>query len=226
MTERLRLVVATRNQNKIVELEGLLANLDLDLVSADACGAPDVDETGATLAENAALKAESAFRATGLLCLADDTGLCVRALGGAPGVRSARFAGPTASYEDNRALLLERMRDLAPSERDAMFVTCLALVVPSHLDHAGSHTRHVERDDGQVGALHWVEGRAKGRILEAPRGASTFGYDPVFFVPELDKTFAELTREEKNAVSHRGRAYRALREHLVRVLGRSPARSA
>jgi XTP/dITP diphosphohydrolase len=117
------------------------------------------------------------------------------------------------------------MRGLDPSERDAMFVTCLALVVPSHLDHAGSEGRHVARDDGQSGALHWVEGRAKGRILEAPRGAGTFGYDPVFFVPELDKTFAELTRDEKNAVSHRGRAYRALREHIVRVLGRSPARS-
>ncbi len=221
MTDRLRLVVATRNKNKIAELEGLLAGLGLDLVSADACGVPDVEETGATLAENAALKAESAFRATGLPCLADDTGLCVRALGGAPGVRSARFAGPNASYEQNRALLLERMRGLAPPERDAMFVTCLALVVPAHLDQVGSEARHVERDDGQIGVLHWVEGRAKGQILDAPRGASTFGYDPVFFVPELHKTFAELTRDEKNVVSHRGRAYRALREHLVRVLGRS-----
>ncbi|OQB13671.1 MAG: dITP/XTP pyrophosphatase [Deltaproteobacteria bacterium ADurb.Bin207] len=220
MNHPLRLVIATKNPDKVAEFESLLAGLDLDLVTAQACGVPDVEETGETLAENAALKAEASFRATGEISLADDTGLCVRALGGEPGVRSARFAGPGASYEQNRNLLLEKMRGLPMSERDAIFVTCLAIVVPSRFADNVSTRRQILRDNGQTGSLHWVEGRAKGQILEAPTGSGTFGYDPIFYVPDLGKTFAELSREEKNAVSHRGRAYRALREHLKSVLQR------
>lgn len=215
MSEPTPLVVSTRNPNKITELRALLGGLQLQLVTAASCGVPEVEETADTLAGNAALKARAAFFHTGLPSLADDTGLCVAALNGAPGVHSARFSGPDATYEKNRNLLLERMQDVDDADRGAVFVTCLALVVPASLGLVEEEgMEEVVCADGTRGLLTWVEGRAEGRILRVPRGPGSFGYDPLFFYPPLDKTFAELTREEKNAVSHRGRAYRALRERL------------
>lgn len=205
------LVVSTRNPDKLEELRALLEGLPLDVVSAASCGVPPVEENGMTLAENAALKARAAFVHTGLPSLGDDTGLCVRALGGAPGVHSARFSGPDATYETNRALLLDKLRDVDDADRDATFVTSLALVLPCEGPVSGEEVRG---PSGVVGELTWVEGRAEGRIVRAPRGGGTFGYDPIFFYPPLNRTFAELTRDQKNAISHRGRAYRALRERL------------
>jgi XTP/dITP diphosphohydrolase len=163
--------------------------------AAEIPGAPEVEETGATFAANAALKAEAVRDAAALPALADDSGLCVDALAGAPGVRSARFAGEAATDAQNNALLLERLQAVPEAERTARFVCVLALAVP------GRETQ-------------FVEGTAEGRILRTPRGAGGFGYDPLFFSPELGQTFAEAPAEQKHRVSHRGRALAALRRVL------------
>jgi len=190
------LIVASRNPDKIAELRHALAGLDLEIRSAtDFPAVPEVEEHGRTLAENARLKARAVFRATGQLSLADDTGLEVDALDGAPGVHSGRYAGPEQSYARNLAKLLERLAGVPAERRSARFRTVAAIVFP----------------DGRE-AL--VEGVCEGRILEAPRGTGGFGYDPVFLVPEIGRTFAELTLEQKDRLSHRGRAMRAAREIL------------
>ena len=190
------LIVASRNPDKIAELRHALAGLDLEVRSvADYPAVPEVEESGMTLAENALLKARAVFRATGALSLADDTGLEVDALGGAPGVHSGRYAGPDQNYARNLAKLLDRMAGVPADRRGARFRTVAAIVFP----------------DGRE-AL--VEGVCEGRILETPRGAGGFGYDPVFLVPEIGLTFAELSLEQKDRLSHRGRAMRAAREIL------------
>src|SRR5262249_26958745 len=153
------------------------------------------EETGATLLENATLKAEAALRFTGLPAIADDTGLEVDALGGAPGVHAARFAGPDATYADNVRLLLERMRGVPAERRAARFRTVCVACFPDGRTLVG-------------------EGAVEGRIAVAPRGAAGFGYDPVFELPGPGKTFAELSASEKNRVSHRARAARALAAQL------------
>jgi XTP/dITP diphosphohydrolase len=194
------LVVASRNRDKIAELRHALAGLPLEIRGAgDFAAVPEVEETGATLEENARLKARAAWAATGHLALADDTGLEVDALGGAPGVHSARFAGPGQDYARNLERLLERMSRVPVDRRGARFRTVLVIVLPE-------------------GAERIVEGVCSGRILEARRGAGGFGYDPVFLVPELGRTFAEMTLAEKDRVSHRGRAVRAAREILEAYL--------
>ena len=190
------LIVASRNPDKIAELRHALAGLDLEVRSAaDYPAVPEVEENGQTLAENALLKARAVFRATGSLSLADDTGLEVDALGGAPGVHSGRYAGPEQSYARNLAKLLDRMAGVPADRRGARFRTVAAIVFPD-------------------GREELVEGVCEGRILEAPRGAGGFGYDPIFLVPEIGMTFAELTLEQKDRLSHRGRAMRAAREIL------------
>jgi len=202
-----RLLVASDNRKKRAELEALLAPLDLEVVTpADLGGLPEVDEDQATFQGNAAKKAVSAARASGLWALADDSGLSVDALGGDPGVRSARFAGRHGDDAANNALLLERLAGVPTERRGAAFVCALALARP----------------DGSL-ALE-VSGTARGRILEAPRGRSGFGYDPLFLFTEegFDETgrpFAELEPAQKARVSHRGRALRRLAEDLARVLG-------
>lgn len=197
----MRLLLATRNAKKRVELSGLLAPLGLEVLGPEALGElgdlPEVEEDQPTFALNAAKKARSAARASGLWSLADDSGLEVEALGGAPGVRSARFAGEPADDERNNALLLERLQGLGPERRGARFVCALALARP----------------DGSL-ALE-VEGRAQGRILPAPRGDGDFGYDPLFLFtepgfPQSGRGFAELAPAEKSRISHRGRALAAL----------------
>jgi len=202
-----RLLVASDNRKKRAELEALLAPLGLELVSpSEVGGLPPVEEDRPTFAGNAAKKAASAARATGLWALADDSGLEVEALGGEPGVRSARFAGRHGDDAANNALLLERLAGLPAERRGARFVCALALARP----------------DGSL-ALE-VEGATRGRILSAPRGGAGFGYDPLFLFTEegfaeTGRPFAELEPAEKARVSHRGRALRRLAERLPAVLG-------
>lgn len=198
------LVVASRNPDKIAELRHGLAGLDVEIRSAAEFPAvPEVEEHGATLAENALLKARAVHRATGALALADDTGLEVDALGGAPGVRSGRFAGPEQDYARNLAKLLDQLAGVPADRRGARFRTVAAIVFPD-------------------GREELVEGVCEGRILERPRGSGGFGYDPVFLVPEIGKTFAELTLEQKDRLSHRGRAMRAARAILRSFQAQNP----
>jgi XTP/dITP diphosphohydrolase len=196
-------VVATANPDKAAEIEAVLvaAGAPVALQPRDP-SLPDVDETGATLEENARLKALDVCGRTGLPAIADDTGLEVDVLGGAPGVRSARFAGDDASYEDNVRLLLERLRDVPEPDRSARFATVAIARWP---------------DGHEIAALGTVE----GVIAQAPRGTNGFGYDPVFVPIEGDgRTFAEMEPAEKHACSHRGRAFRTLADGL-RVLSES-----
>lgn len=190
-----RVVLATANPDKARELADALVGLDLDLVPRPA-GVPDVDETGTTLLENARLKAHALVAATGLPALADDTGLEVDALGGAPGVWSARYAGEHATYADNVTKLLTELGAATRNARTARFRTVLVLAEPDGTELA-------------------VDGVAEGVIAETPSGDGGFGYDPVF-VPAGGggRTFAEMTLAEKQAVSHRGRALRALAARL------------
>ncbi len=183
-------VVASKNPDKVREVEEVLAGLGVTEV-VRGLDWPDVEETGTTLEENAVLKARTVAETTGVAALADDTGLEVAALGGAPGVRTARYAGEDATYADNVARLL---RDLEGVEdRRARFVTVVALVTP----------------DGEVVT---AEGVLEGSITTEPRGDAGFGYDPIFEVG--GRTLAEMTAEEKHAISHRARALRALAARL------------
>jgi XTP/dITP diphosphohydrolase len=191
----MKLLLATRNAGKLKELRTRVRGLEV-LSLDDVAPMPDVDETEETLEGNARLKAVAGARGTGLWTVADDSGLFVDALGGAPGVRSARYA---PGSDMNRILaLLEAMDRLPDDERGASFRCVLALASPE-------------------GAVRPVEGACRGRILRAPRGSGGFGYDPVFLLPELKRTMAELSLKEKGRVSHRARALDAL-EPLLREL--------
>jgi XTP/dITP diphosphohydrolase len=190
------LVLATANPDKAAEMARLLAGLPLELrTRADFADLPDVEETADTFAGNARLKAEALCRATGLAALADDSGLCVDALDGAPGVRSARWSGPGATYADTNRKLLEALAGVPAEARTARFVCVVALARP--------------QGDGVT-----FEGVCEGRIAQAPRGDAGFGYDPLFELPESGRTFAELGPEAKAAVSHRARAFARVREWL------------
>lgn len=211
-------VFATRNAGKLRELDALVLDLPLRFRAlGEFPDAPEVEETGATFLENAALKALSAHRHTGLPALADDSGLCVACLDGAPGVQSARYASVDGDALRNNERLLAALRSTpAPAERGAWFQATLALVGP----------RALLGDDVVPGgarpsflpaelALHGFEGRAYGTILSAPRGSGGFGYDPLFWSDEAGMSFAELPLETKNRISHRGRAFAALRAYLL-----------
>ena len=192
-----RFVLATANPDKAAEIERILTDAGAPVeLTARPHGLADVDETGSTLEDNARLKAVALVEATGQPAIADDTGLEVDALGGAPGVHSARFAGPDATYADNCSRLLERLADVPASRRTARFVTVAIARWP---------------DGREVAAF----GEVEGRITDAPRGHNGFGYDPVFVPDEAGgATFAELTAAAKHAISHRGRAFRTLAEGL------------
>jgi len=195
------LLVATRNRGKVREFGELLAGSGMDLRGlADVAGAPRVVEDGATYLENARAKALAAARFAGLPALADDSGLEVDALEGAPGVRSARFAGPAATDTDNVALLLRRLAGVPAARRTARF-RCVIVVA---------------RADGRT--LH-AEGTCEGTIAEGARGMDGFGYDPVFYYPPAGRTFAELPASEKNRVSHRARACEVILAQLGPFLG-------
>ncbi len=197
----MRFVLATANAGKAREIADVLRGAgvdDLDLVPRPD-GVPDVEETGTTLEDNARLKAVALCEATGLPAIADDTGLLVDALGGAPGVRSARFAGEDATDARNVAKLLDLLRDVDPDHRTARFATVALARFP---------------DGREVAAFGDVE----GTIAPEPRGESGFGYDPVFVPEEGDgRTFAQLSAEHKNSLSHRGRAFRTLADGLRMV---------
>jgi XTP/dITP diphosphohydrolase len=196
-------VLATRNPHKVEELTALLGDSEVTLMSSsDFPDVPEVVEDGATLEENAIAKAEAVCSATGLPALADDTGLEVVALGGAPGVVSARYAGPSASYEDNNRKLLSELKGIPRDERRAVFRCVVALSVPGR-------------------GVSTVEGRTEGVILESPRGGHGFGYDPLFLPDGCDRTYAEMPQAEKNAWSHRGRAAAKARD-LLAALARAP----
>ncbi len=198
----LRLVLASANPDKSREIADILGAEGIE-VEARPAGVPDVDETGDTLEDNARLKAEALVQATGSAAVADDTGLEVEALGGAPGVYSARFAGEGATYAENVAKLLAEL-DAAgasgPGERRARFRTVALAAFP---------------DGREVVA----EGTVEGTIALAPEGDGGFGYDPVFIPDGSDRSFAAMTRAEKDACSHRGRAFRALASALAGTLG-------
>lgn len=182
-----KLVIATRNPGKAREIAEILRDLPLEIASlADYPDAPEPEETGATFQENAIIKATACARFTGELSLADDSGLEVDALNGAPGVHSSRFAPTTP---ERNAKLLDAMEDVPDAERTARFRCVVAIATP----------------DGNV---QTCEGTVEGIIARSPKGSHGFGYDPIFYLPDLGKHMAELTASEKNAISHRGKALR------------------
>ncbi|MDQ2810341.1 MAG: RdgB/HAM1 family non-canonical purine NTP pyrophosphatase [Actinomycetota bacterium] len=193
-------VLASKNEGKLRELARILAQASpqVRLVGLDVFpGAPDVPETGATFEENALLKAHAMARFTGLPAVADDSGLCVDALNGMPGVLSARWAGRHGDDQANLDLVLAQVADVPQARLGARFVCAAALVVPG----AGP-------DDGP---REWVvTGQVEGRLTRVPRGTGGFGYDPIFVPDGFDLTTAEMTADAKDAISHRGRAFRAL----------------
>ncbi len=197
-----KIVLATGNAGKLKELRELLADQSFEVVSQKDLGVSDADETGLSFVENAILKARHAARLTGLPALADDSGLCVDVLGGAPGIYSARYAGVGATDADNNRKLLqvlEAHRSVSPLT--ARFVCVLVLV------------RHADDPLPLI-----CQGEWEGEILEAPRGDQGFGYDPLFFVPSDGLSSAELPRARKNALSHRGQALQQLKGRIAGFL--------
>ena len=189
-----QLVLATRNAKKLAELDRLLAGagLDVEILGSDAFGdLPEIEETGSTFAENSLIKARAVSTHTGLIAIADDSGLCVDALDGQPGIYSARWAGEGATDESNLDLVLEQIRDVEPAHRTAHFACAAALVLPS-------------------GEEYVVHGQVNGVLLTQRRGEGGFGYDPIFLPDGFDATTAEMTPEQKDAISHRGQAMRAI----------------
>ena len=184
----MQIVLATHNKGKMSEINNLLSSSYEVLTLDHFPNIKDIPETGKTLKENAFIKARTVFEMTGLPSLADDTGLEVESLGGDPGVYSARYAGEQASYQDNCEKLLKNMMRVPKEDREAKFRTVIAY-----------------KDDNRELSC---DGFVKGEIAQSPKGSFGFGYDSVFYYPPLEKTFAELSEEEKNSISHRGRALR------------------
>ena len=194
---RKRLVIASANAGKLAEFRALLAGLPFDLTSLGEMALPSPEETGSTFLANATLKARHAAQATGLAAIADDSGLEVDALGGAPGVFSARYAGTQGDDAANNLKLVQALEGRPRQERRARY-RCVLVLVRDPID-----------PDPLI-----AEGIWEGEILDRPRGSGGFGYDPYFFLPELGVTAAELPAHEKNRLSHRGRAMRSLRDRL------------
>ncbi len=198
MQNRITLVIATRNKGKTAEIKGLLKKFPIGIKDLDDFDPiPEVEEDGKTFDENAYAKASFVARILGLPSLADDSGLVVEALEGVPGVHSSRYAGPNATDEVRCAKLLKEMED--KSNRKAAFKCVLSIAVPT-------------------GPALTYEGRCEGLIAEKPMGQNGFGYDSIFYYPPLKKTFAQLTRQEKNRVSHRGKAFREFKTEFDKVL--------
>ena len=193
----MRIVFATRNEGKVREITEMLCRTDVELVSLNHfTSVPEIMEDGKTYLENALKKAKIISEYTGEAVLADDSGLQVDALGGEPGVYSARYAGEGASDEENNAKLLAKLKDVPEEKRTASFFCALVLYHPN-------------------GRYQAFEARWRGRIIDERRGTNGFGYDPIFLWPQLDKTAAELPPEIKNKVSHRGQAFAKLKSHLL-----------
>ena len=194
----MRLVLASKNQKKLAEMNDILSHLGIQVCSEAEVGVDvEVEETGTTFEENSLLKARAVMEASGLPAIADDSGLCVDALSGAPGVWSARYGGPDLDDAGRYRLLLENMRGQSP--RTAKFVSVITCCFPN-------------------GDVLTARGECPGTIAFAPMGEGGFGYDPVFFIPSLKKTFAQLSPEEKNAISHRGKALEAFQVKLEAYL--------
>jgi len=199
----MRLLIATHNRGKLVEFQELLADLPIELVTLDQIGIQDdVEETGETFAENARSKAGEYARRSGLLTLADDSGLQVDALGGEPGVLSKRYAGENKSDPERVAFLLDKLRDVPRGRRSARFRCVIVIAAPS-------------------GEVYECDGECEGLIEFAPRGTNGFGYDPVFLFPDRGVTMAELSSDEKNRISHRGKAAEKARKVLERLIAES-----
>lgn len=196
-----RVVLASSNAGKLAELRELLADSGIELIAQTDLGIRDADETGLTFVENAILKARHAARLSGLPALADDSGLCVDALGGAPGLYSARYAGSHGDVAANNQKLLDVMRDVPDGQRGAHFHCCLALLLSAE-------------DPAPLIA----EGRWRGRMLHAPRGSGGHGYDPLFADPASGLSAAEMPSTDKNRISHRGQALATLRRLLAQSL--------
>jgi XTP/dITP diphosphohydrolase len=198
MANNIPLVIATGNPGKITEIQELLAGFPIETKSLDDFGPiPEVLEDGETFEENAYKKASFTAKILGIPALADDSGLVVEALGGAPGVLSARYAGENATDEQRVAKLLKEMK--GQTQRNAAFECVLSIAVPS-------------------GPALTYEARCEGLIAEQPAGQNGFGYDPIFFYPPLNKTFGQMTIEEKGQVSHRGKALSELKQEIEKVL--------
>jgi XTP/dITP diphosphohydrolase len=198
-----KLVLATRNPAKLAELSRILADgqVPVDLVTLDGFpDLPEVAETGRTFAENALLKARAVAAFTGLPAVADDSGICIDALNGMPGVLSARWSGAHGDDEANLRLVLAQLADLPPGQRGAHFACAAALVLPS-------------------GSEHVTEGVLDGSVIDAPRGTNGFGYDPIFVPESSDLTTAEMAPADKDKISHRGRALRALAPVIAALVG-------
>lgn len=196
----MRIVLASGNAGKVIELEQLLAGSDVQLVAQTSLGVGDADETGLTFVENALIKARHAARATGLPALADDSGICVDALNGAPGLYAARYAGTHGDSAANNAKLLRELDGVPSERRSAYFIAVLVLL------------RHAEDPAPLI-----AEGRWHGRILEAPRGDGGFGYDPLFLPDGHDISAAELEPARKNRLSHRGQALALLKARFAEL---------
>ena len=194
----MRFVLASNNPKKLIELRSILSGMDIDVITQSEAGVQiEVEETGSTFEENAMLKADAVMRATGLPAIADDSGLSVEALGGAPGIYSARYGGESCKSDFERCeYLLRNMQDT--ENRKAEFISTIACIFPD-------------------GRTITARGACPGEILKAPRGSGGFGYDPVFFLPEYNMTMAEMTAELKNKISHRAKALHELRDKLGKI---------
>ena len=198
----MKIIAATQNLHKLTEMKAILKPFGMDILSQRDAGleAIDIEETGSTFEENSAIKATAICRMTGECAIADDSGLAVDALDGAPGVYSARYAGADASDEDNNAKLLAALQNVEASGRTGKYVSVITLAYPD-------------------GRMLVARGECLGTLLFAPRGEGGFGYDPLFIPDGTTKTFAEMTAEEKNKISHRAKALAELRELLKRDEG-------
>lgn len=195
-----RIIFATGNEGKMREIRAILEDLKLPVLSMKEAGVnPEIVEDGKTFGENAEIKARAVWNLTGDIVLADDSGLVVDYIGGEPGIYSARYLGEDTSYAVKNQVIIDRLSQAKGSERSARFVCNIAAVLP----------------DGRV--LH-AEETMEGEIAYAPAGSGGFGYDPILYLPEFAKTSAELTMDEKNQISHRGKALRAVKELLKREL--------
>ena len=197
-----KIVFATGNEGKMREIRSILSDLGLPVLSMKEAGVSlGIEENGTTFGENAEIKARAVWEQTGGIVLADDSGLVVDYLGGEPGIYSARYLGEDTSYEVKNRTIIDRLKEAREEERSARFVCNIAAVLP----------------DGS--ALH-TEETMEGRIAVEPAGSGGFGYDPILWLPEFGKTSAEITMDEKNRISHRGKALRAMRESFVSWLGK------
>mgnify|MGYP001015512121 CR=1 FL=1 len=194
----MRIIAATQNKHKIREMEAITTDFGMEILTQEEAGLPavEIEETGATFEENSALKARTICSMSGLPAIADDSGLSVDILNGAPGIYSARYAGPAADDAANNAKLLAAMADVPAPKRTGRYVSVITLAYPD-------------------GRLLTARGECAGTLLTAPRGSGGFGYDPLFVPDGTEMTFAEMSAEQKNRISHRARALARLREILI-----------